>query len=131
MRRESRVLRRSLKAGKVYRETARKLSEIGEQVDSMRRSHDAGGQPRSDPQELEEPVVAQTYARAPVRERIKPKLWTPQDLASYLQVNVNWIYRRSPDGARDRIPHIRMGKLLRFDPESEDFKQWLQAHGKN
>ena len=128
MRRESRVLRTSLKAGKVYRETARKLSEIGEQFDSVGRSHDTGGQPRSDPHELEEPVVAQT---APVRERIKPRLWTPQDLASYLQVNVNWIYRRSPDGARDRIPHIRMGKLLRFDPESEEFKQWLKAHGKN
>jgi hypothetical protein len=55
MRRESRVLRRSLRAGKVYRETARKLSEIGEQFDFMGRSHATGGQPRSDPRELEEP----------------------------------------------------------------------------
>jgi len=49
------------------------------------------------------------------RERVKPKLWTPHDLTEHLLVNVNWIYRRTSEGAADRIPHIRMGKLLRFD----------------
>jgi hypothetical protein len=143
MRRESQGIRRRSSVGRVYQETVSTISEIGEALGSVGDNHHPIGRPAhggeerdraasaTDNQELEARVVRDRYPLAPVRERIKPKLWTPHDLANYLQVNVNWIYRRTPEDAPDRIPHIRMGKLLRFDADSEQFKNWLKAHGKN
>jgi hypothetical protein len=62
---------------------------------------------------------------------IKPKLWTPEMLAEHLGVSKKWVYHRTQLNAIERIPHLKMGKLLRFDPDSEDFKHWLQAHRQN
>jgi hypothetical protein len=59
---------------------------------------------------------------------IKPKLWTPAMLADHLGVSKKWIYHRTQTKGPERIPHLKMGKLLRFDPESETFKQWLLSH---
>jgi len=65
-------------------------------------------------------------------ERIKPKLWTPADLAAYLDCSINWVHRRTGKKATDTIPHIRLSaKMIRFDPESTAFKEWLAAHGVN
>ena len=62
---------------------------------------------------------------------IKPKLWTPETLAEHLGVSRKWIYHRTQTNGPERIPHLKMGKLLRFDPESEAFKQWLLSHRKH
>lgn len=31
----------------------------------------------------------------------------------------------------ETIPHFKVGKYLRFDPESEEFQAWLRRHMKN
>jgi hypothetical protein len=58
----------------------------------------------------------------------EPKLWTPEALAKHLGVSKKWVYNRTQQNGPERIPHLKMGKLLRFDPKSEEFQQWLIAH---
>ena len=62
---------------------------------------------------------------------IKSKLWTLEMLAEHLGVSKKWVYHRTQLNAQGRIPHLKMGKLLRFDPDSEDFKNWIQTHRQN
>ena len=50
------------------------------------------------------------------------------ELAGWLGVPKSWIYDRTRCNGPDRIPHLKMGKYLRFDPESEAFKEWLRTH---
>jgi hypothetical protein len=58
----------------------------------------------------------------------KPKLWTPQVLADYLGVPVGWIYKRTRKNGPEHIPHIKLGKYIRFDPQSITFQDWLNRH---
>jgi predicted DNA-binding transcriptional regulator AlpA len=62
---------------------------------------------------------------------IKPKLWTPEMLAEHLGVSRKWIYHRTQANGPERIPHKKMGKLLRFDPDSQEFQKWLESHSRN
>jgi len=59
---------------------------------------------------------------------VGPKLWTAQDLASYLAVPVGWIYDRTRREGPERIPHTKLGKYCRFDPASPAFQDWLKQH---
>jgi hypothetical protein len=59
------------------------------------------------------------------------KLMTPEELAGYLRVDIRWIYKRTASDSEDKIPHLKMGKLLRFDIGSEAFQIWLQSHFKS
>jgi hypothetical protein len=43
--------------------------------------------------------------------------------ARVLQVPVSWVYARTRRRGRDRIPHIKLGKYLRFEPAS--VREWL------
>ena len=52
-------------------------------------------------------------------------------LADHLGVSKKWVYHRTQTKGPERIPHLKMGKLLRFDPESEAFNQWLLTHRKH
>ncbi|HWP42747.1 MAG TPA: helix-turn-helix domain-containing protein [Blastocatellia bacterium] len=63
--------------------------------------------------------------------KIRPKLWTPEDLAGFLGVGKKWVYNRTRRNGPERIPHKKMGKLLRFDPDSTEFKKWLESHSRN
>jgi hypothetical protein len=60
--------------------------------------------------------------------KARPKLWMPEDLAEYLSVPVGWIYKRTRNNGPELIPHIKLGKYLRFDPESPAFQDWLGSH---
>jgi hypothetical protein len=60
--------------------------------------------------------------------QIRPKLWMPEDLAEYLNVPVGWIYKRTRMNGPDTLPHIKLGKYLRFDPTSAAFQDWLARH---
>ena len=62
--------------------------------------------------------------------KAKPKLWTPEDLASYLGMQISWIYKRTRKNGPETIPHIKLGKYVRFDPESAVFQKWLASHAK-
>lgn len=44
------------------------------------------------------------------------KLLSPQEMANLLGVNPSWVYRRTRMGTR-AIPHIRVGRYVRFVPE--------------
>ena len=39
-----------------------------------------------------------------------------KELAAILNVPISWIYERTRQG-QDVIPHIKLGKYVRFDPE--------------
>jgi len=55
-------------------------------------------------------------------------LWTPEALAGFLGVPVGWVYKRTRKSGPDKIPHIKLGKYVRFNPESQLFQQWLEKH---
>ncbi len=56
------------------------------------------------------------------------RLWNVDDLAAFLGVSRSWIYDRTRREGPEVIPHFKMGKYLRFDPESGAFQDWLRAH---
>ncbi len=58
---------------------------------------------------------------------IPNQLITAKELASRLKVQVSWIYRRTRLG-QEAIPHVKMGKYVRFDWEEvvEFYKGDLQ-----
>ena len=58
----------------------------------------------------------------------KRMLWTPEVLAGFLGVPVGWVYKRTRKNGPDKIPHIKLGKYVRFNPESNLFQQWLEKH---
>ncbi len=42
-------------------------------------------------------------------------LWTVADVATYLRVSRSWVYHRSAAGM---LPFLRVGALLRFEPDA-------------
>lgn len=56
------------------------------------------------------------------------RFWTVKQLAAYLGVPTSWIYGRTRRGSPDLIPHIKFGKYVRFDWESQSFQEWVKAH---
>lgn len=51
-------------------------------------------------------------------------LLTADELAALLKVHVTWVYARTRCRSRERMPHLKIGKYLRFDPAT--VTQWLQ-----
>lgn len=47
------------------------------------------------------------------------------ETARLLHVPVSWVYDRTRRRGRDRIPHIKLGKYLRFEITS--VREWLNA----
>ena len=43
------------------------------------------------------------------------ELLTVDDVARLLKVSRNWVYERTRRRGTDRLPHIRIGKYLRFE----------------
>jgi excisionase family DNA binding protein len=52
-------------------------------------------------------------------------LLTVQEIAALLKVPVSWVYERTRRRGRDRIPHFKLGKYLRF--HGPRVRAWLQA----
>ena len=42
-------------------------------------------------------------------------LWTPEDVARYLQVPISWVYDGTRQRGRRKIPHIKVGRYPRFE----------------
>jgi len=53
-------------------------------------------------------------------------LLTVNELASLLKVPASWIYQRTRGRGRDRLPHLKIGKYLRF--EERAVQSWLGRH---
>jgi excisionase family DNA binding protein len=55
--------------------------------------------------------------------RFLEDLMTVAEIAAFLKVPVSWVYERTRRRGVERLPHIKLGKYLRFSlPEIE---QWL------
>jgi excisionase family DNA binding protein len=50
------------------------------------------------------------------------RLLEPQEVADYLGMKVRWVYEEAKAG---RLPHVRLGRYVRFRQESID--AWLEA----
>ena len=73
-------------------------------------------------------TMAQTYTdlrATPLDEDAVGELLTVQDAARYLNVTVSWIYEHVRDEATDRLPVLKLGKYLRFDPR--DLRAYIDA----
>lgn len=54
------------------------------------------------------------------------QLMTVSEVAAFLNVPVSWVYERTRRRGAERLPHIKLGKYLRFSlPE---IVAWLQKH---
>ena len=60
---------------------------------------------------------------------IPSELITAKELAKRLNVQVSWIYRRTRLG-QEAIPHVKMGKYVRFDWEEvvRFYKDYSQSN---
>ena len=52
-------------------------------------------------------------------------LLTVHDVAEFLRVPVSWVYERTRRRGADRLPHLKIGKYLRFF--SSDILAYLEA----
>jgi excisionase family DNA binding protein len=52
------------------------------------------------------------------------ELMTVREIAEVLKVPVSWVYERTRIKGSARLPHIKMGKYLRFSPSQ--VKSWLE-----
>lgn len=53
-----------------------------------------------------------------------PQLLTPKEVADLLGVPISWVYKRTERGAANRLPHIKLGKYVRF--HRADLERWLE-----
>ncbi|HUO17323.1 MAG TPA: helix-turn-helix domain-containing protein [Verrucomicrobiae bacterium] len=57
-------------------------------------------------------------------QTLSDELMTVSEIAAFLKVPISWVYERTRRRDFERIPHVKLGKYLRFSlPE---IKQWLQ-----
>ena len=52
------------------------------------------------------------------------ELMTVNEIAAQLKVPVSWIYERTRRRGKERIPHMKLGKYLRFS--ASEVTTWLQ-----
>ncbi len=52
------------------------------------------------------------------------ELLTVTDVAELLNVPKSWVYDRARVAGRERIPHVKLGKYLRFDETA--IREWLR-----
>lgn len=62
-------------------------------------------------------------------QKVSGKFWDKKALALHLGVPVTWIDKRTRKNGPEIIPHIKLGKYVRFNPESPTFREWLASHG--
>jgi excisionase family DNA binding protein len=52
-------------------------------------------------------------------------LLTVHDTARFLKVSVTWVYEHVRASSEDRLPHVKLGKYLRFD--RRDLQTYIEA----
>ncbi len=52
-------------------------------------------------------------------------LLTVREVAALLRVPVSWVYERTRRRGNERLPHLKMGKYLRF--RHQDIVEWLNS----
>ena len=54
------------------------------------------------------------------------ELLTPPELAQILKVPLSWVYGRTRRRRGDRLPHIRLGKYVRFLWGGPQLEEWTK-----
>ena len=75
------------------------------------------------------PIVEDNVASATLRSVsvvVDETLLTPSDVAEILRVPISWVYERARRHGTARLPHIKIGKYLRF--RKEDVLGWLDEY---
>lgn len=62
-------------------------------------------------------------------EEFGDQLLTVAEVATALKVPISWIYERTRRSGGERIPHIRLGKYLRFRWSA--VREWLETLSSN
>lgn len=57
------------------------------------------------------------------------KLLTVAEVSEMLSVPVSWVYDRTRARGLERIPHVKLGKYLRFD--ASDIRNWVTKFQEN
>lgn len=52
------------------------------------------------------------------------KLLNVAEVAEMLNVPVSWVYGRTRERGMQRIPHVKLGKYLRFDADA--IRNWIE-----
>ena len=60
---------------------------------------------------------------------LQDELLTVTDVAELLRVPVSWVYDRTRRRGMERIPHLKLGKYLRFN--ASEVREWLQRFQEN
>ena len=66
-----------------------------------------------------------TISLAPQLSTEAERLLTVQEVADLLRVPVSWVYERTRRRGEQQLPHIKMGKYLRF--RRVEVLGWLDA----
>ena len=62
-------------------------------------------------------------------QTLADELMTVSEIAAFLKVPVSWVYERTRRRGLERLPHVKLGKYLRFDPA--EVRGWLQTLKEN
>jgi predicted DNA-binding transcriptional regulator AlpA len=57
---------------------------------------------------------------------VADEMLTVAEVATWLKVSRSWIYERTRTRGPDRLPHIKLGKYLRFDPRR--IREYVSRH---
>jgi hypothetical protein len=63
----------------------------------------------------------------PIKQSLR-KFWVVTELADCLRVRPRWVYDNIRSSSPDPIPCLKLGKYIRFNPESPEFQAWLERH---
>lgn len=63
---------------------------------------------------MRDPVHENIDRRQRDRREVSQALWDARDVAAFFKASRNWVYQQAELG---KIPCVRIGGLLRFDPE--------------
>jgi excisionase family DNA binding protein len=61
-----------------------------------------------------------------VAESLQVELLTVSELAQLLKVPVSWVYKHSRARGAERIPHVKLGKYLRF--RESEVRVWIDKN---
>jgi excisionase family DNA binding protein len=59
-----------------------------------------------------------------MKQVLAEDLMTVSEVAAFLKVPISWVYDRTRRRGIEQLPHIKLGKYLRFDPASVG--EWLE-----
>ncbi len=57
------------------------------------------------------------------------RLWTVEEVADLFQVPSSWVYDRTRRRGQEQLPHLKLGKYLRF--EEHAVREFLERQRRN